>query len=55
MKSIAEIATLLEITPQRLQYWLNKPDAPDFVYEYRRGHMVKCYNIKKVREMYNER
>lgn len=55
MKSVAEIAAILEITPQRLQYWLNKEDAPGFIYEYRRGHMVKCYDSKKVQELYNER
>lgn len=55
MKKNEDIARSLGVTPQRLQYWLNKPDAPDYIFRFERGRMVRYYDEEEVVKYWDEK
>lgn len=55
MKSIRQLSDQLDITPQRLQYWLDMPDAPEPTYRMQKKRMVRFYNEDQVLRMWDER
>lgn len=55
MKTITELAALLGISQQLLNYWLHKPDAPEFEYRFKHGHMVRHYDVAEVKSMWEDR
>lgn len=55
MKTINQIADHLEISPQRLYYWLKKPDAPHFILKSLRNQLIRFYDEDEVIKMYQER
>lgn len=54
-KTIGELAAMLDISPQRLNYWLRKPDAPESEYRFKYGRMMRHYDEREVKSYWEDR